>query len=91
MITISPRVPVAEYERMARARIERDGVAPFGAMTADGRQRAHLRRLAERLRADPGLRVSFVPRTDGVTQLAAMPAGARHAGWFGDAHGAPED
>jgi hypothetical protein len=90
MVTVSPLVPVAKYQQIARTRIARDGVAAFGAMTADFRQRAHLRRLAERLGAEPGLRVSFVARTDGVTQMAAMPAGQRHAGWFGDVMGVPE-
>lgn len=85
VITISPRVPVAELERRARALIERDGVAVYAAVTADGRQRRHLLRLRSRLTAGPALDVyGGTGRPDGTTWLIACPAGTRPA-WLGEA------
>ncbi len=85
VVTISPRVPVDELERRTRARIARDGVAVFAAVTADGRQRRHLLRLRARLVADPGLDVyGGTGRPDGTTWLTVCPAGGRPA-YMGDA------
>jgi hypothetical protein len=85
VVTISPRVPVAELERRARARIGRDGVAVFTAVTADGRQRRHLLRLRARLVADPGLDVyGGTGRPDGTTWLTVCLTGGRPA-YMGDA------
>jgi hypothetical protein len=87
VVTISPRVPVAELERRARVRIERDGVAVFAAVTADSRQRAHLLRLRARLVADPAFKViGGTGRPDGTTHLIVVTAGQQPpVGWFGGA------
>lgn len=92
VITISPLVPVAELERRARALIERDGIAVYAAVTADGRQRRHLMRLRARLVADPALDVSGgTGRPDGTTWLIACPAGGRPA-YMGDVRtGQPDE
>jgi hypothetical protein len=85
VVTISPRIPAAELERRARARIERDGVAVYAAVTADKRQRAHLLRLRARLVADPGLDVyGGTGRPDGTTWLTVCLKGGR-PGYTGDA------
>jgi hypothetical protein len=85
VVTISPLVPVAELERRAIARIGRDGVAVYAAVTADRRQRAHLLRLRARLVADPALDVyGGTGRPDGTTFLVVCPKGGRPA-YMGDA------
>jgi hypothetical protein len=86
VITISPRVPVAKLEQIARGRVRRDGVAVFAAVTADGRQRSHLLRLRARLVADPALEVyGGTGRPDGITNLTVFAAGGPRPGWFGGA------
>jgi hypothetical protein len=82
VITVSPRVRVADLERMARSRVARDGVAELAAVTADARQRRQLRRVGLRLAADPGLDVFFGDRSDGATYLTAFPAGLQRAIWW---------
>jgi hypothetical protein len=85
VITISPRVPVAELERRARALVARDGVAVYAAVTADGRQRHHLLRLRKLLAAGPGLDVyGGTGRPDRTTWLIVCQTGGRPA-YFGDA------
>jgi hypothetical protein len=86
VITVSPRVSLSDLERLARARLDRDGVAVFAAVTADGRQRHHLLRLRARLVADPALEVyGGTGRPDGTTGLTVFAAGGPRPGWFGGA------
>lgn len=86
VITISPRVSLADAERLARSRLARDGMVEFAAAVADGRQLAHLRRLWTRLVDDPGLMVFYADRLDGAVYLTLFNAGQRPpVGWFGDA------
>ena len=84
VITLSPRVPVAEIERRIQARVDRDGVAEVAAATGDGRQVAYLRRISRRLAADPALECYFADRMDGATYLTVFAAGKRPAGWWGE-------
>src|SRR5579864_9753625 len=94
VITVSSRVRAGELERMARARIGRDGVTRLAAKTSNGRQRRLLEQVSDRLVADPALDV-FGPgdHGDGLTYVWAHPAGARYAGVWGQPNGAenPED
>lgn len=88
VITVSSRVSLAELDRRVRERVSRDGVAPLAAVS--GRQRSHLLRLRSLLTADPGLDVyGGTRRPDGTTWLIVLPAGARHAGWYGYAQCEP--
>jgi hypothetical protein len=92
VITISPLIPVAKLEKIACGRVQRDGVAVFAAVTADGRQRSHLKRLGARLADDPALEVyGLTGRPDGTTWLTVFAAGKRDAGWFGGPHGLPAE
>ena len=83
VVTISPRVHLGDLERLARTRLARYGVAVFAAVTADGRQRHHLRKLGERLAGDPAFEVHGGPQTDGTTSLIVFAAGGPRPGWFG--------
>lgn len=86
VVTISPRIPLAELERRLRARLARDGVAVLAAASADDRQRRYLRKLRARLAGDPGLSVFYGDRLDGATWLTVCRAGEeRLAAYFGDA------
>ena len=86
VITLSPRVPVAEMERRTRALVARDGVAELAADSADARQVAHLRRIFRRLAADPALECYLADRTDGATYVTVFAAGQQHRpGWWGEA------
>jgi hypothetical protein len=91
VITLSPRIPVAEIERRTRALVARDGVAELAADSADARQVAQLRRVARRMAADPGLECYLADRTDSATYLTVFMAGKRDAGWWGTWKGEPED
>jgi hypothetical protein len=84
VITVSPRVPVAKLEQIARGRILRDGGVELAVTTADARQVAHLRRVVRRLAADPALQCHLKDRTDGATYLTAFPAGKPPVGWMGE-------
>ena len=85
VITVTTRAQAADYARMARARVRRDGVAELAAETSRPRPVRLLREVAGRLAADPGLDVYYGPRTDGVTYLTAFPAGqSRPIWWSGD-------
>jgi hypothetical protein len=92
VITISPRVPVAKLEKIARGRVQRDGVAELAASTADARQVAYLRRVARLLAADESLECHWAARTDGATYLTVFMAGRHDAGWMGAAKtGGPDE
>lgn len=88
IITLSPRMPLDDAERVVCGWLERDGqVAVAG---KDQRQARQLRRLAGRLRDDPALDVRlWRGQADGVTYLTV--AGPRTSrirgrtvvGWWG--------
>jgi hypothetical protein len=84
VITVDPRVSVADYERLAKVRTARDGAVQFAAPAADRRRRRQLRRLRDRLVAGPALDV-FGPSDhgDGGVYIWVQPAGARHAAVWG--------
>jgi hypothetical protein len=82
VITVSPRDRIADLQRMAGARVKRDGVTQFAAVTADRMQLVRLRRLRGRLLASPGLDVFYGDRPDGMSYLTVYPAGDRSAGIF---------
>jgi hypothetical protein len=88
VITISPQVPVARLERLARVQVERDEIAVMVATTADQRQVRHLRRLAHRLARDDTLDCCLADLGDGGTiltvYLRADRASRRGLGWFGE-------
>lgn len=92
VITVSTRGRAEKFERMARARAARDGAVRLAAETSNGRQRRLLREVRDRLAAGPGLDV-FGPSDhgDGMSYVWAHPAGARFAGVYGQANGAPGD
>jgi streptogramin lyase len=70
VVTISSRVGAAEFERLARARVRRDGVAALAARTSNARQRGRLEQVAYRLAVDDGLDCyGLTPRPDGTTWL----------------------
>jgi hypothetical protein len=78
VITLSPRKPLADAERLARSRLSRDGSVQFVARTADRRQVAELRRLYGRLLgtgAIPGVLMSLADRPDGTTRLSMFREG----------------
>jgi hypothetical protein len=85
VLTISPRMPLDRAERIARGRVERDGVAVMAADSSDRRQVAQLRRLHDRLTADDDLDCFLRDRPDGTTWLSVIPRGQRPLGWWGDA------
>jgi hypothetical protein len=84
VITVDPRIRVPTLVRIARERVARDGAVQFAAATADRRQRQQLRRLRDRLAADPALDV-FGPsdHLDGAVYVWAHPVGTRQAGVWG--------
>jgi hypothetical protein len=82
--TISPRLPLGDLERQARARVERDGIYVVAAATRAGRQVAYLRRLRRRLEADPGLDCFERDLPDGTTLLSVIARGQRPGGWWGE-------
>jgi len=81
VITISPRVHVDELERLACARLARDGVVELAAATGDQRQMRHLEKLAHRL-VDPDRMVIAHHGQDGATYVTVLPAGLDHAVWW---------
>jgi hypothetical protein len=84
--TISPRVPVRELERLARAQVERDGLAVWAASTDDRWQLRQLRRLEGRLGAGGGLECLRAPVHTGTTYLIVRALGSeRPVNWRGDA------
>jgi hypothetical protein len=89
VITISPLISIAKLKRIAETRLARDGMVEFAAATADGRQLRHLRRLRDRIAADPDLGVFYrYPDRPGgaATYLTVFAAGQRPpVGWWGGA------
>jgi hypothetical protein len=77
---VSSRVRPGELQRMARARVARDGRAAFAAVASSGRQRRLVFSLWGLLSADPGLDLYlgvFWPAAfEELIWLAAYPAGA---------------
>ena len=84
VITLSPNMPLDRAERVVRERVARNRVAEVVAKTADRRQVRHLRRLARRLDADPGLEVYGSDRADGGTYVIVVPAGSGPVGLRGE-------
>jgi hypothetical protein len=83
IITLSPRVPLDDAERMVRTRLARDGQVALAA--SDGRQVRQLRRLAARLRGEASTQVHlWREQAGGVTYLTvAAGHGRTAAAWWG--------
>ena len=93
VITVSTHSRPARFERMARSRLERDGVTRLAAQTSSARALHLLWQVRNCLAADPALDV-FGPSDhgDGFSYVWAHPAGTRHAGVWGQPRGvAAED
>ncbi len=81
VVTISPRIPAAEYARRIRVWVERDGVVELAASSGDRQQMRQLRRVEGRLTGD----VVYFPRhCDGVTSLVVLADPPRAVCWRGD-------
>jgi len=83
VITVTTRLRPGALERMARSRLDRDGVAQFAAETSNGRQRRLLRQVRDSLAADADLDVFYADRTDGTTYCTVYWAGERQAAIWG--------
>jgi hypothetical protein len=88
VITLSPRMPLDDAERVVRGRLERDEQAAVAGK--DQRQVRQLRRLADRLRDGPAVEVHlWRGQADGVTYLtiagpvASRIRGRTVVGWWG--------
>ena len=88
VITLSSRSSLPAAERMARARVARDGVARFGALSSSPRRVWLLEKLADLLYEGGSLTVTLGAGTDGCTYLTAFPVGERPAAVWGDLNGA---
>jgi hypothetical protein len=88
VVTISARVNVRELERLARARVDRDGVAPLAAPTASRRQVQQLHHLKHRLSGDDSLDCYSAEHGDAAHLTVFLRSGRgsrRGVGWFGEA------
>jgi hypothetical protein len=82
VITVDPRVSVADYGRLAEVRVARDGAVQFAAAAADGRQRRHLRRIRDRLVKEPAFDVAGPSdHGDGAVYVWVQPAGKPSGVW----------
>jgi hypothetical protein len=92
VITVSTRGRAEKFERMAKSRIERDGVTQLAAETSNRRQLRLLREVRDLLVTDPALEV-FGPgdHGDGMSYVWVHPAGTRPAGVWGQPNGMTED
>ena len=93
VVTVSTRLRPAELERLARARLARDGVTQLAAQVSNGRQVRLLLAVRDRLVADPALSVygSGQDYGDGMTYVSVHPAGTRPKGVMGQPRGVAED
>jgi hypothetical protein len=92
VITVSTRGRPAKFERMAKSRVDRDGVTRLAAQTSNGRQRRLLREVRDLLVANPGLEVAGPSdQGDGFTYVWVQSVGTRHAGVWGGPRGAAEE
>ena len=87
VVTVSTQGHADRYERMARRRVARDGVAALAAETSNGRQRRLLGRVRDGLASDAGLDVFYGDRRDGMSYLTVYLAGERSAGIWGEPNG----
>jgi hypothetical protein len=84
-IRIRSRESLDRIERLARARVKRDGVAPLEVPTAARRHVRHLGRLAGRLAASGDLPYIYGERGDGTTALIVLARLDRPIAWRGEA------
>jgi hypothetical protein len=87
-MTISARVNVRELERLARGRVDRDGVAALAAPTENRRQVRQLQHLAHRLDDDDRLDCYSAEHGDAThltVFLRSQRGSRRGVGWFGEA------
>jgi hypothetical protein len=84
VMTLSPHVPLSEYERMMRATVGRGDDAAIGVATTDKRRVRELGRLRGRLAADPALDCFTRNRPNGSTVLTAIRAGDQPSGYWGE-------